>query len=47
MEQIKIFCPATVANISCGFDVLGLALNNVGDEMVFTKTIQINLKLLK
>lgn len=37
MEQIKIFSPATVANVSCGFDVLGLALNNVGDEMVFTK----------
>lgn len=37
MESLKIFSPATVANVSCGFDVLGLALNNVGDEMVFTK----------
>ncbi|MCB9227755.1 MAG: homoserine kinase [Chitinophagales bacterium] len=47
MEQIKIFCPATVANISCGFDVLGLALNNVGDEMVFTKNNSNKLKITK
>ncbi|MDT0677490.1 homoserine kinase [Autumnicola musiva] len=33
MEQIKIFSPATVANLSCGFDVLGCCLDNVGDEM--------------
>ncbi len=33
MDSIKIFCPATIANISCGFDVLGLALDGVGDEM--------------
>ena len=37
MEQIKIFCPATIANISCGFDVLGVALDSVGDEMVIRK----------
>ena len=37
MEEIKIFCPATIANISCGFDVLGVALDSVGDEMVIRK----------
>jgi homoserine kinase len=37
-EQIELFCPATIANISCGFDVLGLALDNVGDRMVIRKT---------
>ncbi len=36
-DEIKIFCPATIANISCGFDVLGLALGTVGDEMVIRK----------
>lgn len=35
---IRVFCPATIANISCGFDVLGVALDNVGDEMVVRKT---------
>ncbi len=38
MNEIKIFSPATVANISCGFDVLGLCLDTVGDEMVVRKT---------
>jgi homoserine kinase len=33
MESIKIFAPATVANVACGFDVLGFALNNPGDEI--------------
>lgn len=38
MEKIKIFCPATIANVSCGFDVLGLCLQSVGDVMVFEKS---------
>ncbi len=33
MQEIKIFSPATVANLSCGFDVLGCCLENIGDEM--------------
>lgn len=38
MQEIKIFCPATIANISCGFDVMGLALASIGDEMLIRKT---------
>lgn len=38
MNYIKIFAPATVANVSCGFDCLGFAVDAVGDEMTFTKT---------
>ena len=38
MNEIKIFSPATVANVACGFDVLGFCLDNVGDEMVIRKT---------
>lgn len=38
MNEIKIFSPATVANVSCGFDVLGFCLDSVGDEMVIRKT---------
>lgn len=37
MEQLRIFSPATVANVSCGFDALGFALEGLGDEMFFTK----------
>jgi homoserine kinase len=31
--EVSVFCPATIANLSCGFDVLGLALGGVGDRM--------------
>lgn len=40
MNKIKIFCPATIANLSCGFDVLGLCLDNIGDEMIVRRTAQ-------
>jgi len=32
-HSIRIFSPATIANVSCGFDVLGLCLDTIGDEM--------------
>lgn len=38
MDQIEVFCPGSVANISCGFDVLGFCLEPVGDLMKVTKT---------
>lgn len=37
MNEIRIFSPATVANVSCGFDVLGFCLESVGDDMVIRK----------
>ena len=33
MERIKIKSPGTVANLVCGFDILGLALNEPADRM--------------
>lgn len=38
MDYLKIFAPATVANVSCGYDSLGFAVDAIGDEMTFTKT---------
>ena len=38
LDFIKIFAPATVANVSCGFDSIGFAVDNMGDEMTFLKT---------
>jgi len=38
MTEIKLFCPATIANLSCGFDVLGLCLATAGDEMIIRKS---------
>lgn len=31
--SVRVFCSATVANIACGFDVLGLAVEEPGDEI--------------
>ncbi|WP_325447824.1 homoserine kinase [Gelidibacter sp.] len=36
-NEIRIFSPATVANVSCGYDVLGFCLDTIGDEMVIRK----------
>lgn len=47
MNEIKIFCPATIANLSCGFDVLGLCLENVGDEMIIRKSTQKGIRITK
>jgi homoserine kinase len=47
MNEIKLFCPATIANLSCGFDVLGLCLDNVGDEMVIRKSAQKGIQITK
>jgi homoserine kinase len=33
MKEIKIYCPATIANLVCGFDVLGMCLNKPNDIM--------------
>jgi homoserine kinase len=41
MNEITLFAPGTIANLSCGFDVLGLCLETVGDEMVIQKGIRI------
>jgi homoserine kinase len=35
-NTIKILAPATIANLVCGFDILGLALNHPQDEMELT-----------
>ncbi len=47
MNEIKVFCPATIANISCGFDVLGVALDTIGDEMVVRKTREKGIRITK
>jgi homoserine kinase len=47
MNEIKIFCPATIANLSCGFDVLGLCLKNIGDEMIIRKSSEKGIRITK
>lgn len=45
MEEINIFSPATVANVACGFDVLGFCLDTIGDQMVIRKTPDKGIKI--
>ncbi|KOY51364.1 homoserine kinase [Polaribacter dokdonensis] len=45
MNYLKLFSPATVANVSCGFDSLGFAVDTVGDEMTFIKTAEKGVKI--
>jgi homoserine kinase len=47
MKSIKIFCPATIANVSCGFDILGLALDAVGDYMIVHKSDTPGIRITK
>ena len=38
MTTVKVIAPATVANLVCGFDILGMALNDPEDEMTLSIT---------
>lgn len=33
-NSIRIWCPASVANINVGFDALGFCLSDAGDEII-------------
>lgn len=37
-KSIKVFAPATVANVASGFDILGFALEKPGDEILIKTT---------
>lgn len=37
MNEVKIFAPATVANVGCGYDTIGFAIDGLGDEITLTK----------
>jgi homoserine kinase len=47
MKEIRVFAPATVANVVCGFDVLGFAVNEPGDEVVMKLSNEPGVRLLK
>jgi homoserine kinase len=38
LSSVAVFAPATVANVVCGFDVLGFAVNEPGDEVIMRMT---------
>ncbi|RZM28888.1 MAG: homoserine kinase [Pedobacter sp.] len=38
MKSVQVFAPATVANVVCGYDILGFAVNAPGDEVIMRLT---------
>ena len=44
-DDVRVFSPATVSNVACGFDILGFPLKSVGDEMTVRKTQERGLKI--
>ena len=47
MKQVtKAFAPATISNLGCGFDILGLALEEMGDEVIARLTEEPGVRIL-
>jgi len=46
MNEISIFSPATVANVGCGFDILGFALEKPGDILKIRHTKKAGIKII-
>lgn len=46
-KAVKVFAPATIANVSCGFDVIGLALEKPGDEIILRKSSRMGVRISK
>ena len=44
---IKVFAPASVANVAVGYDILGLALEKPGDEIIARFSGQKGLRITK
>ena len=47
MKKIKIFSPATVSNVACGFDILGFPIESLGDEMTISKSDNMGVRIIK
>lgn len=38
MDTVKAFAPATISNLACGFDMLGMAVSGMGDYVLARKS---------
>lgn len=46
-RSVRVFAPATVANLACGFDVMGLAINAPGDFVEMKKNDLHEIRIVK
>ncbi len=44
-QKLRVFAPASVANVACGYDVLGFAVEQPGDEVTVTAIPQSGLTI--
>lgn len=46
-KEIHVFAPATVANVACGFDIFGFALDCPGDELIVRLSSSPGVRIIK
>jgi len=47
INEVRVFAPATVANVACGYDVLGFAIDKPGDEILVRNSDKPGLRITK
>ena len=47
MNSIRVFSPASVSNVCCGFDVLGFSIAGLGDELIITESDSNKVNIIK
>ena len=45
LDEVRVFAPATVANMICGFDILGFAVDKPGDEVYMRRVKEVGVKI--
>lgn len=45
LNEVRVFAPATVANMICGFDILGFAVDKPGDEVYMQRVDTVGVKI--
>ncbi|HTZ51117.1 MAG TPA: homoserine kinase [Spirochaetia bacterium] len=46
LQRVRVFAPATVANVASGFDVLGFALDSPGDAVRLSRSAESGVRVL-
>ncbi|OYD46046.1 homoserine kinase [Sphingobacterium cellulitidis] len=45
LKEVRVFAPATVANMICGFDILGFAVEKPGDEVFMHQVEEVGVRI--
>lgn len=45
LKKVQVFAPATVANMICGYDVLGFAVDSPGDEVIMERVEEVGVRI--